>query len=85
MCVKREREINRVFFCLVPAEAEERQNIRKEWLEQAMEEDWNVLLAHHVTGMGLVNHENTGAIACHMFQIIMNKEWCKIDICLYHF
>ena len=50
-----------------------------------MEEDWNVLLAHHVTGMGLVNHENTGAIACHMFQIIMNKEWRNIDICLYHF
>ena len=58
-------------------------NISKEWLKQAMEEDWNVMLAHHETGLGLVNHEVTGAVACHIFQIIMNKEWCQTDICLY--
>jgi hypothetical protein len=39
-----------------------------------MEEDWNVLLAYHVAGMGLVNHEDIGAIACHMFQISVNEE-----------
>jgi len=58
-------------------------NISKEWLKQAIQKDWNVMLAHHVTGMGLVNHEDTGTLACHMFQIIMNKERCQTDICLY--
>jgi len=48
-----------------------------------MEENWNVMLAYHVTGMGLVNREDTGTVACHVFQIIMNKKWCKRDICPY--
>jgi hypothetical protein len=41
-------------------------NISKEWLKQTIQEDWNVMLAHHATGMGLVNHDDTGAIARHV-------------------
>jgi hypothetical protein len=50
-------------------------NISKEWMKQAMEEDWNIMLAHYMTAVGFVNHEDTGSVACHIFQIIISKEW----------
>lgn len=71
MCVEKERES---FYRLVPPEAEERVELSKEWMKQAMEKVWNVILAHYVIGLGFVHHEITATKACHMFQIIMNKE-----------
>jgi len=82
VCVCKERKRERVFSVWYLQRLKRGLNISKEGLKQAIEEDWNVMLAHHVTGMGLVNHEDTGTIACHVFQIIM-KEWCQTDICLY--
>ena len=69
MCVEKES-----FYRLVPPEAEERVELSKEWMKQAMEEVWNVMLAHYVTGLVFGNHEITATKACHMFQIVMDKE-----------
>jgi desulfoferrodoxin (superoxide reductase-like protein) len=44
------------------------------WMKQAIEEYWNVMLAHNVTDMWLLNHKDTGSKACHMFQIIMDRK-----------
>jgi hypothetical protein len=43
-------------------------------MKEAMEYHWNIMLAHHVAGMGLVYYKDIGSKACDLFQIIVNRK-----------